>query len=515
MRKLCRVNRVRREIIVSLALMLLLTIAPMQTYAAEDNENPLIMVSLGDSYSSGEGIEPFYGQEDDTADKVQNPDWLAHRSTKCWSGMLTLPGVDGTMSNNRNESWYFVAASGAVTDNLSNTFTKEYKKGKYSGSYDLAPQLEIFDQIGEDRVDYVTLTLGGNDVGFADIITECVLGSTYLNFSGLTDKLNKTWDDFYADGGTKDKLSDAYLNIAQKAGPQANIIVAGYPKLLEQNGKGMFFSKKESQVVNSNVSRFNDAIEEIVRSCSSNGMNISFVSVEEAFDGHEAYSKDPYINGVVWLTKSEDLRDWQIPSAYSIHPNEKGAGAYASCVQARIDEIEAAKDGDGEVDLSDNPEATEDEMDAKAQHFSGVVLQPEDVVLKMFDALQDGDYELAAECLDPATEQQIDFWGGIASTIVSWFTGEYMSWGQLVLEAAGATDVDVIECYPENMVMESNIDFFSNILPQIPGLRNLVCTEADVCVKYRYKFDDKYYIEEEVYHVRRYEWSGWRIEAEY
>ena len=40
------------------------------------------MVSLGDSYSSGEGIEPFYGQNESTADKVKNQDWLAHRSEK-------------------------------------------------------------------------------------------------------------------------------------------------------------------------------------------------------------------------------------------------------------------------------------------------------------------------------------------------------------------------------------------------------------------------------------------------
>ncbi|MBR6627620.1 MAG: hypothetical protein IKL04_06565, partial [Lachnospiraceae bacterium] len=27
-------------------------------------EDPMIVVSVGDSYSSGEGIEPFYGQQD-------------------------------------------------------------------------------------------------------------------------------------------------------------------------------------------------------------------------------------------------------------------------------------------------------------------------------------------------------------------------------------------------------------------------------------------------------------------
>lgn len=170
------------------------------------------------------------------------------------------------------------------------------------------------------------------------------------------------------------------------------------------------------------------------------------------------------------------------------------------------------KDEAGELD--ENPVASKEEREADAKHFSGVVLTPEDVVLKMYDALQDGDYEFATECLDPATEQQIDFLGGIASTVVGLFTGEYISWGQLLLEAAGATDVEVIECNSYNMEYESNMDIFSELLHQIPGLNNLICTEADVYVKYRYKYNDEYYIEEENYHVRRYEWSGWRIEAE-
>ena len=105
--------------------------------------------------------------------------------------------------------------------------------------------------------------------------------------------------------------------------------------------------------------------------------------------------------------------------------------------------------------------------------------------------------------------------GGIASTVVGLFTGQYISWGQLVLEAAGATEVDVIECYSDNYIYESNVDVFSEWLPLIPGLNDLICTEADVHVKYRYKYDNEYRIEEETCHVRCYEWSGWRIEQEY
>lgn len=505
-----------RIIILSLSVSVLLQSQSISVYAEEESKKHQIMVSLGDSYSSGEGIEPFYGQYDDNSKKVKNPDWLAHRSRNAWPGMLTLPRNEGTMEDNKDEYWFFEAASGAVTDKFKYAFTKGYTKGKYKGIYNLKPQLSIFDRLGDYKADYVTMTIGGNDVGFADIITSCAKGSKYLNVGGLTDKLNHTWDVFYTEGGTKDRLTDAYMNVADKAGEEAQIIVAGYPQLLNNNGSGFLISEDEAKDVNDNVRKFNNAIEEIVKAYQGSGMNISFVSVEDAFSGHEAYSDDPYINSIILFAQSEDLEDRKNPSDYSMHPNTEGAKAYAKCVQEKIDEIEEkkelAKSEEGEKDLSENPEATDDEKNAKAKHYSGMVLQPEDVVLKMFDALQDGDYELAAKCLDPATEQQINFWGGIASTLVGLFTGEDVSWGQLVLEAAGATDVDLIECYSDNLVMESNVDIFSEWLPKIPGLRNLVCTESDVYVKYRYKYSGEYYIEEETCHVRRYEWSGWRIE---
>ena len=106
-----------------------------------DEEKNMIMVSLGDSFSSGEGIEPFYGQDLSNYSKVRNQDWLAHRSKSSWSGMLKLPGVEGTMSENRGDNWFFVATSGAETKHLKNSFEKEYDTDGYSGSRYIDPQV--------------------------------------------------------------------------------------------------------------------------------------------------------------------------------------------------------------------------------------------------------------------------------------------------------------------------------------------------------------------------------------
>lgn len=316
----------------------------------DNSKKSQVIVSLGDSYSSGEGIEPFYGQDESVEDKVKNPDWLAHRSQKSWAGMLVLPSVDGTMADNLGENWYFAAVSGAVTDNLLNYQKKEYDKsfGKYSGTYNIEPQLNVFDKLGKKKADYVTLTLGGNDAGFSDIITEAALGSTYLNKSKLDDMINETWKDFYKGGGIRDKLQNAYENIAKKAGKDSHIVVAGYPNLLDSNGKGALFSLKEATMINDAVSDFNANIKNIVQECRDSGMKISFASVEEEFKGREAYSKEPYLNGIILLPKSEDLTG-KPPSAYSMHPNYDGARAYAKCVQKKIDEIESGEETGAET----------------------------------------------------------------------------------------------------------------------------------------------------------------------
>ena len=319
-----------------------LPIITVNVHAETATEESRIMVSLGDSYSSGEGIEPFYGQNESTADKVKNQDWLAHRSEKSWPGRLTLEGVNGSMAQNRNDNWFFVATSGAVTDNLTHNQRKEYNIDGIEGSRYIDKQLDVFKKLGDKKAEYVTVSIGGNDVKFADIITEAAIPHP-LNPGALNDKLNSVWEEFYygIDGGEsiRDRLYQAYCDIQDAAGAQAKIIVAGYPKLLDPNGSGFLFSENEAALINDSVSRFNDEIESIVKSCKADGMKICFVSVEEAFDGHGAYSNDAFLNEVYIGKKDQDLK-WSISSAYSMHPNDKGAQAYADCVQAKIDEIE-------------------------------------------------------------------------------------------------------------------------------------------------------------------------------
>ena len=337
-----------KNIIASLVvIMLLASVSSINVSASEDStENTKIIVSLGDSYSSGEGIEDFYDQDLPLFEKVKSSDWISHRSENSWPGMLSLPSLEGTMSEYKDKNWYFVAASGAKTVHINEPFFKNYDKITFDGTLlkgtvPLLPQASIFDDLKKEGkyADYVTVTIGGNDVDFEETVIAAFKSSIFLNPSYITDKINNTWRNFYK-GGIRENIKKTYENIHLKAGKQAKILVVGYPQLVNSSGS-KFFSREVAQSLNRAVSQFNKKIELIVKNYqSTHEAKIYFVSVEEAFQGHEAYTKDSYINGIM-LSQSEDISDLGLPiSSYSMHPNKKGARIYAECVQAEIDKLE-------------------------------------------------------------------------------------------------------------------------------------------------------------------------------
>ena len=322
----------------------------------------LVIVSLGDSYSSGEGIEPFYSQG--AAKRYTNADFLAHRSQRSWPGRLTLPGLCGTMAEHRDENWFFAAASGAkakhIWESQSKTGRRRVSRGE-SGrplyrtypTQHLKPQLDIFKELGDKKADYVTLTLGGNDAGFSDVITHALVGHTYIGIGFLRLKLASLWKRFYAQNGIRDSLFKAYKLIAEAAGPQAQLIVAGYPRLFGTDGRIPLFSKQAISIMNGAICDLNKHIEYLVDAMRAKGVPIHFVSVEKEFESHEAYAcgtdepnaraQTEFINRISFGAGAQDIDASKAVCADSLHPNLLGAEVYRACVQKKIDELEAAR----------------------------------------------------------------------------------------------------------------------------------------------------------------------------
>ena len=466
-----------------LILVVLISFASISVAATEEDANySKVIVSMGDSYSSGEGIDDFFDSELPLNKKISSQDWLAHRSKNAWSGMLTLPSVSGTMSEHRDENWYFVAASGAETEHIMNEQKKHYKKSytlsasgliKYTLEDDeyLLPQINVFEKLKKDgkQADYVTLTLGGNDADFVGVITDVVLGVNYFDKSALAHKINNIWKEYYKSGGIRDNLKAAYGSISEKAG-QAHIIVAGYPKLFTKDGKGAVVSKDEATLVNTAVSNFNHEIEYLVNQCNTSGMNISFVSVEGEFDGCEAYSNNAWINNFEWLIKPQDISEVDITrgvyiSAYSMHPNYKGAYyGYRKCVQDKIDELEGKKSteratynaSDDEVHINNNPNNT-----------NGYSFNERDVVLvldssgSMDGTPLDETKKAATKFVDTVLEQSASV--GVVkyddeAEIVSPFSNsaDYLKRSITAIDTGGATNIEDGLSVAESMLSGSS-----------------------------------------------------------
>ena len=315
-----------------------------------------VIVSLGDSYSSGEGIEPFYGQDAEMSVKCQNPDWLAHRSEKSWPGMLTLPGVDGPMRDHFGENWFFAAASGARSHHLYRLTEEEIRAGKSaeqerkynrdqcSGTFLLPPQLDIFDRLDAKglKADYVTLTIGGNDIGFEHLFRDAMLRLfDVLPFKTPEEKADFLWTVNAVDGGTHGKIKRALTDISARAGSQAVILLAGYPQLLETVPEDNLFTEETIRVFCLFTNRLNEELEKITEECREEGIQAYFVPVADAFHGHDMFADDPWINPVFPGSKAQDLESLRLFSMYSVHPNEQGARAYAACMQKEIDRLEA------------------------------------------------------------------------------------------------------------------------------------------------------------------------------
>lgn len=191
--------------------------------------------ALGDSFSSGEGATSFMsgtGFPSDGGDHSPTEN-QCHRSETAWAF-----GVGQA----HNDSTRLDACSGALISDFTAYNAKNFGE---------VPQL---DNISPTTTKLVTLTLGGNDIGFVDILKRCVLGD--LNpysrancgqypFEGdapyattIEGKITQLGTGVPAKPATATtpatsaipSLHEVYQQIGERIGGGGTIIVAGYPR---------------------------------------------------------------------------------------------------------------------------------------------------------------------------------------------------------------------------------------------------------------------------------------------
>ncbi|MDG4799677.1 SGNH/GDSL hydrolase family protein [Micromonospora sp. WMMD980] len=232
-------RRVRTALAAVLAAVLGAVLLPGAARAATVN-----YVALGDSYSSGVGAGPYDLSTCLRSQKSYAPLWAA-------AHVVT--------------SFRFPACGGAVTADVLNN-----QVGQLSSTTTL-----------------VTITIGGNDAGFADVMTSCRFGSTSSCESAVAGA--KT----FATATLPGRLDATYTAIRERA-PNARLVVLGYPRLFETGFCGLFaMSSYKRTILNQAADVLNG-----VTAGRAGAAGATFVDARPYFTGHGVCAADPWIRDV-------------------------------------------------------------------------------------------------------------------------------------------------------------------------------------------------------------------------
>ncbi|MGW2346879.1 SGNH/GDSL hydrolase family protein [Streptomyces sp. NPDC001661] len=229
-------------------------------------------VALGDSYSSGEGVGDY------TSDSGS-----CHRSPHAYPQLWA--------SANGPSSFAFVACSGATTQDVLN---------KQLGSLNSGTKL-------------VSISVGGNDIGFANTMQTCVLQGTDACVNAVNNAKNIT------NTQLPGRLDQVYTQIRDRA-PNARVVVLGYPRLYKIGGS---CSLGISDTSRSAINGAADTLDAVV-SARASAHGFAFGDVRGVFTNHEICSD------VWWLNSTRVI----VQESY--HPNAKGqAQGYLPTLNAK------------------------------------------------------------------------------------------------------------------------------------------------------------------------------------
>ena len=155
----------------------------------------------------------------------------------------------------------------------------------------------------------VTLSVGGNDVGFSNVMQNC-----FVLVNSSCESHIIAGETLVSNGTLGTNIANAIAAIRAKA-PTAKVVVTGYPLLFDPSSSYRWASR-----VNTGTLALNDAIQ--AAAVTSGGV---FVDLEAAFAGHGIGSASPWINNWSWLRQVD-----------SFHANAAGYAAYAAAIRPVI-----------------------------------------------------------------------------------------------------------------------------------------------------------------------------------
>jgi len=283
-------------------------------------------IAFGDSYASGEGVSSVVlgVLADDYLDGTHNGDDTCHRSPEAYGSLLGAFGRD------------FTACSGATSDDMRRGFKTE------------PTQLDQLDS----TVNLVTVSAGGDDVGFADVLDACLDipfhprgDSTCLGPPAqgqLTTGIPKALNTMYGRDGSRplhDKLVDLLHEIHRRS-PKARILVMGYPHLFpthpsnDEVGCGGVHPNWQNA-----LNAATDDMNQVISDAAFDSAVAEFINPVQEFLGHDACQSEQ----TRWLHDLEascpggnGSKQFFICSE-SFHPKHDGHRAFLRLLFQRID----------------------------------------------------------------------------------------------------------------------------------------------------------------------------------
>ncbi|MBC2903326.1 SGNH/GDSL hydrolase family protein [Streptomyces cupreus] len=255
----------RRSRIAAYVSSLLLALGAVLTGAGSAQAATGPYVALGDSYASGVGAGSYISSSGD-----------CKRSTKAHPYLWAAA--------NSPSSFAFTACSGARTGDV------------------LANQMSPLNS----STALVSISVGGNDAGFADVMTTCVLQSD----SSCISRINTA--KAYVDSTLPGKLDSVYSAIRSKA-PSAHVVVLGYPRFYKLGQSCLGLSETKRKAINDAADYLDAAVARRAAAHS-----FTFGDVRTTFTGHEICSGSSWLHSVNWFNIGE-----------SYHPTAAGqSGGY-------------------------------------------------------------------------------------------------------------------------------------------------------------------------------------------
>ncbi|WP_405190469.1 SGNH/GDSL hydrolase family protein [Streptomyces anulatus] len=266
------VRRIRASV-VTLALAAVAALGAAGPASAADSAAAGGYVALGDSYSSGVGAGSYLSDSGD-----------CRRSTNAYPYLW--------QAANSPTSFDFVACSGATTSSVASS-----QLGVLSSSTSL-----------------VSVTAGGNDVGFADVMQDCVLSSEATCISSVNNAVSQM------NNTLPGSLDSLYDGIRARA-PQAQVVVLGYPRFYKLAGSCV---AGLSEVERTAINNASDVLNDVIAKRSADA-GFTFSSVVDEFTGHELCSGDAWLHSV------------SVPIYNSYHPKAAGqSGGYLPAFRSAV-----------------------------------------------------------------------------------------------------------------------------------------------------------------------------------